>query len=110
MARVAEQAERYTDMFAFAKNLIENKKNSKGSLRDFTAEERNLISTSLKNVINSQRSFLKTINSIEKSNPKQMDSALEYYKKRLSKEMLQHCLNALELIRDDILLSIPDDD
>ena len=59
MARVAEQTERYDDMFDFMKEVAKAKDG------EFTTDERNLMSVSFKNLISSNRSALRTIAAIE---------------------------------------------
>ena len=62
LSRVAEQAERYKDQAHFTAELIRGKE-----YRDYTADERNTISTSFKNVLNHSRNLIKTIDTIEKN-------------------------------------------
>ena len=72
MVRVAEQAERFDDMFAFLKEVIGLKDS------DFSTEERNLLSVGFKNLIGANRTAIRTIAAIEQ-NPKytKYNSALE---------------------------------
>ena len=78
MARVCEQAQRYSDMLAFVKlALIE-----KGE--DVSTDERNLLSVACKNLINSKRTARRTVIAVE-TNPKYTDfmSSLQEYKERM---------------------------
>ena len=59
MARVAEQTERYDDMFEFMKDVAAHKDS------EFTSDERNLLSVSFKSLIGSNRSAIRTIAAIE---------------------------------------------
>ena len=60
LARVAEQAERFEDMVNFLKEAISLKDG-----KDFTSDERNLLSVGFKNLIGDQRATLRTISAIE---------------------------------------------
>ena len=51
MARLAEQAERYPDMFAYLSEVLKNRKDPP----HFTHDERNLISHTFKNLITPRR-------------------------------------------------------
>ena len=51
MVRLAEQAERYPDMFAYLSTVMKNRKNP----AHFTNDERNLISHTFKNLITPRR-------------------------------------------------------
>ena len=59
MVRVAEQAERFDDMFTFLKEVIAIKD------QDFTTEERNLLSVGFKNLIAANRTAIRTIGAVE---------------------------------------------
>jgi hypothetical protein len=82
MVRVAEQAERFDDMFGFLKEVIGLKDS------DFTTEERNLLSVGFKNLIGANRTAIRTIAAIEQ-NPKytKFNGALENYKKKIEGEL-----------------------
>ena len=58
MARVAEQAYKYEDMFVYVKDMI----NAKTS--DFTIEERNLMAVAFKNQVVADRKAIKTVQDI----------------------------------------------
>ena len=64
LARVAEQAERFEDMFVFLEEAVKIKSGG-----DFTIDERNLLSVGFKNLISSERGAIRTIGAIEQ-NPK----------------------------------------
>jgi 14-3-3 protein epsilon len=82
MVRVAEQAERFDDMFNFLKEVIGLKD------ADFTTEERNLLSVGFKNLIGANRTAIRTIAAIEQ-NPKysKYNSSLDAYKKKIEGEL-----------------------
>jgi 14-3-3 protein len=82
MVRVAEQAERFDDMFAFLREVIALKDS------DFSTEERNLLSVGFKNLIGANRTAIRTIAAIEQ-NPKytKYNTALEAYKKKIEGEL-----------------------
>lgn len=82
MVRVAEQAERFDDMYNFLKDVIASKDS------DFTTEERNLLSVGFKNLIGANRTAIRTIGAIEQ-NPKyqKFSGALETYKKKIEGEL-----------------------
>ena len=58
MAKVAEQGERYDDMFTFLKSLLKSK-------HHFSPEERNIISIAFKNLVTPKRTTWRTINAVE---------------------------------------------
>ena len=87
MARVAEQAERFDDMVDFLKDVIDAKD------KDFTTEERNLLSVGFKNLIGGKRTAIRTISAIEQ-NPKykKFEAPLKEKKKKIEKELFNQCL------------------
>ncbi len=58
MAKVAEQGERYEDMFEFLKPLLKSRSH-------FSPEERNIISVAFKNLVTPKRTTWRTINAVE---------------------------------------------
>jgi len=98
MVRVAEQAERFDDMFAFLKEVIALKD------QDFTTEERNLLSVGFKNLIGANRTAIRTIAAIEQ-NPKytKYNGALETYKKKIETELYEQCMSIVNLVKDKCL-------
>lgn len=63
MSRLAEQAERYDDMFDFLKEVIINREPC-----HFTQDERNLMSHAFKNLITPKRQTWRTLISQKKQN------------------------------------------
>jgi hypothetical protein len=98
MVRVAEQAERFDDMFGFLKDVIGLKDS------DFTTEERNLLSVGFKNLIGANRTAIRTIAAIEQ-NPKytKFNGALEGYKKKIEGELYDQCMSIVNLTKDKCL-------
>ena len=98
MVRVAEQAERFDDMFAFLREVIALKDS------DFSTEERNLLSVGFKNLIGANRTAIRTIAAIEQ-NPKytKYNTALEAYKKKIEGELYDQCMSIVNLVKDKCL-------
>jgi 14-3-3 protein epsilon len=98
MVRVAEQAERFEDMYNFLKDVVAQKDS------DFTTEERNLLSVGFKNLIGANRTAIRTIGAIEQ-NPKyqKFADALSKYKKRIEEELFAQCLSIVHLVKDKCL-------
>lgn len=93
LAKLAEQAERYEDMAASMKTVVE--KNN-----PLSSEERNLLSVAYKNVVGSKRSAWRIVSSIE-SKLRSADSEEENstmklelakeYRKKIEEELLNVC-------------------
>ena len=62
MARVAEQGDRFEDMFRFLKDGI-----VKRQPKHFTPDERNLLSVAFKNLVTTKRTTWRTILAVEQS-------------------------------------------
>ena len=106
LARVAEQAERFTDMVEFLKAAINLK-----SDEDFTIDERNLLSVGFKNLIGSQRGAIRTIGAIEQ-NPKytKFSDALQSYKKQIMEELYTKCILIVNIVKNKCMkLSVEDE-
>ena len=82
LARVAEQADRFDDMYKHLKKAVCLKK------EDLNSEERNLLSVGFKNLIGSRRTALRNISAIAQ-NPKyqHFSGALDEYKNRIQNEL-----------------------
>jgi 14-3-3 protein epsilon len=95
MVRVAEQAERFEDMYNFLKDVVANKDS------DFTTEERNLLSVGFKNLIGSNRTAIRTIGAIEQ-NPKyqKYSASLLAYRQKIEGELFTQCLSIVNLVKD----------
>jgi 14-3-3 protein epsilon len=98
MARVADQAERYSDMVDFLQEVIETKS------EDLNVEERNLLSVGFKNLISANRSAWRTVSAIE-----QNDKYAEYsgdckeYKGKIEKELEQQCKRVINIVKEKSL-------
>ena len=98
LARVAEQADRFEDMFKHLKNAVKAKKEDLGS------DERNLLSVGFKNLIGTRRTALRNISAIAQ-NPKytQHSEALENYRIQIQNALFKQCMDIANLIEDHIL-------
>jgi len=94
-AKIAEVAERYTDMCEFLHKLVEMKCTSKETL---TVDERNLLSVAYKNVVGTKRQSWRTLT---QGNFDQLDQdQLTDYRSIIEKELKAVCnevINLLEL-------------
>lgn len=98
MARVAEQAERFDDMVDFLKDVIDAKD------KDFTTEERNLLSVGFKNLIGGKRTAIRTISAIEQNAKyEKFKTAMENYKTKIENELYANCEEIIKLIRTEVL-------
>ena len=100
MARVSEQTERFNDMFDFMKPVIQEKG------VDISVDERNLLSTSFKNLVAQKRVAWRTIKAIEENDKyeKYMDS-ITAYRKKLENQLFRDCYMIVDLIQHNILIS-----
>jgi 14-3-3 protein epsilon len=98
LSRVAEQADRFEDMFKHLKGAIKLKND------DFSADERNLLSVGFKNLIGSRRTALRNISAIAQ-NPKyaHFQEALEKYRTKIQNELYQQCVDITGTIENNIL-------
>jgi 14-3-3 protein epsilon len=62
MARVAEQGDRYEDMFIFLKEAFQRRTSG-----HYTVDERNLMSVAFKNLVTPRRTTWRTILAVEQS-------------------------------------------
>ena len=63
MSRVAEQGDRFEDMFNFLKDSIHQRR----APLHFTSDERNLLSVAFKNLVTPKRTTWRTILAVEQS-------------------------------------------
>mmetsp|Transcript_7596 Transcript_7596/g.6724 ORF Transcript_7596/g.6724 Transcript_7596/m.6724 type:complete len:118 (+) Transcript_7596:23-376(+) len=98
LARVAEQADRFDDMFTHLRSAVQLKNEDLGS------EERNLLSVGFKNLIGSRRTALRNISAIAQ-NPKytQYGGALDGYRIKIQTELFKQCIDITSLIEDHIM-------
>lgn len=93
-ARLAEQAERYDDMAACMKNVIEHGK-------ELSSEERNLLSVAYKNVVGARRASWRVISNIEqkmKSSDNHKQSIAKDYRNKIEQELEDTCQDVLTLL------------
>lgn len=98
MARVADQAERYSDMVDFLQDVIETKS------EDLNVEERNLLSVGFKNLISANRSAWRTVSAIEQNDKYSEYSAdCKEYKAKIEKELEQQCKRVIKIVKEKSL-------
>jgi len=96
LARLAEAAERYSDMAVYMKDLVEMK--IQGTPQKLDVEQRNLFSVAYKNVIGAVRSSWRTVTSGQFT---EVDAeTLEAYKKAIEAKMQAICNEVLTLLED----------
>ena len=102
MARVAEQTERFQDMYDFMKPVVQEKG------IDISVDERNLLSTAFKNLVAQRRVAWRTIKAIELNDKynKYSDSIISY-RKKLETRLFRDCEAIIELIQLNILQKSP---
>lgn len=98
-AKIAEQAERYEDMAAAMKKVVEEMGD-----RELNHEERNLLSVAYKNVVGARRSAWRIISSLEQKLEKEKqenegkEQSSKDYREKIEKELKEMCNEVLELI------------
>lgn len=100
MARTAEAAERYEDMCAFMKALVETTHETNSSL---TVEERNLLSVAYKNVIGARRASFRTLNVTATETQDTESNMVVHYRKIVEKELDAVCKEVLKLLEDILI-------
>ena len=107
LARVSEQAKRFSNMIEFLQNAIENKRADD----EFSVEEWNLLSVGFKNIIGVRRSAIRTINAIEQ-NPKyeKFADALSIYKKKIEGELQEKCAMVIDMVKGSCLKRCSNDE
>ena len=98
MARVCEQAQRYSDMLNFVKLALVEKG------EDVSTDERNLLSVACKNLINSKRTARRTVIAVE-TNPKYADflPSLQEYKQSMESQIRDDCRMIVALVTENVL-------
>ena len=104
MARVAEQGDRFEDMFAFLRDgFIKSRRDG-----HFTPDERNLLSVAFKNLVTPRRTTWRTILAVEQSsqgggaNQSQINSILQY-KAVIEERLHKDCEEIVALINGTVL-------
>ncbi|KAL1923237.1 uncharacterized protein VTP21DRAFT_9613 [Calcarisporiella thermophila] len=100
LAKIAEQAERYSEMVTYMKEV------AKLGV-DLSVEERNLLSVAFKNVIGARRASWRIISSIEqreehKGNTSHVEM-IKDYRKRVEKELSDICNDILEVLDKNLI-------
>ena len=99
MARVAEQAQNYEDMFSFIKEMLSVKGDA-----DFTIEERNLLSTAFKNSIQGDRRSMRVIEAVGgNKNFEKYHSHIKLFKKKIEKNITNQCVQIIKICTNDCL-------
>jgi len=100
LARIAEASERYPDMCAFMKRLVEHKCKEQKTLE---VEERNLLSVAYKNVVGSKRQSWRTLNQmITTSDITYNKELVTFYKKKVEEELQTICKEVIRLLGPDM--------
>jgi len=105
-AKLSEQAERYDDMAACMKSVVENLP-KEGPESELSNEERNLLSVAYKNVVGARRSSWRVISSIEtKADSTERKQAMsKEYREKVEDELRQICQTVLDLLTDHLIPS-----
>ncbi|TNV81107.1 hypothetical protein FGO68_gene8502 [Halteria grandinella] len=102
MARVAEQGDRFEDMFSFLKDgVIKQRKDG-----HFTADERNLLSVAFKNLVSPKRTTWRTIIAVEHSTqggPSSQTQAIAQYKAVIEERLHKDCEEIVALVLNYVL-------
>lgn len=101
LARVAEAAERYTDMCQIMKQLVLKKVAASAELE---TEERNLLSVAYKNVVGSKRSSWRTLAGGQFADVDK--EAVDTYKKEVEAQLKAICLEVLNLLEKSLLPTV----
>ena len=84
---------RFDDMFLYIKDMVGRK------TKDFTLEERNLMSVAFKNMINADRKAIKLVTDISNFEKFQkFEGNLRQYKKKVDKVLAQKCQSICDLL------------
>jgi len=99
LAKLAESAERYDDMCKFMHKLVKDKSGMKDGENTLAVEERNLLSVAYKNVVGSKRSSWRTLSGGSFTD---IDATLvNDYKKDIEKELVEICIQVIDLLKKD---------
>jgi len=102
MAKLAEQAERYSEMVEYMKTVARLNV-------ELTVEERNLLSVAYKNVVGARRASWRIITSIEQKEDSKGNSThlarIKEYRGRVEKELNDICNDILRLLDEHLIKS-----
>ncbi|CAL5365250.1 unnamed protein product [Camellia sinensis] len=101
MAKLAQQANRYTDTVNFMENLIIS---STSSGSELTIEERNLLSTATKKVMDSLRAAQRALSSTEQNHNNHV-ALVTAYKSKNESELSHICNTVLNLLEKHLIPS-----
>lgn len=103
MAKISEQAERFTEM-------LEHMKAVSIMPEELSLEERNLLSVASKNVIGARRSSWRVLVSIEQRGESENINLVKEYKAKIEKELADICADILGIIDDHLIPGSNDDE
>lgn len=95
MARLAEQAERYDDMFDFLRPVLMTREH-------FTPEERSMLSVAFKNLVTPRRTTWRTINHNFDGNQQGIDIIMKY-KSVIEERLHKNCLAIIEVLQNYVI-------
>ena len=97
-ARVAEQAENFGDMVKWCTDIIELKAKMQ---KDFTVEERNLISVGFKNHVGHLQTAVRVVRQIGKSAKyKKYGEKMPFFFLELKKKLRDRCIDQALILKD----------
>ena len=96
MARLAEQAERYEDVFQFLVPVLAKRDH-------FTPEERQMLSVAFKNLVTPRRTTWRTIVAIEQSQGMVKSEAIEKYKAVIEARLHKNCQDIIDCLSAHVI-------
>ena len=96
MARLAEQAERFEDMFTFLQPVLLKRDH-------FTPEERQMLSVAFKNLVTPRRTTWRTIVAIEQSKQNQNNDATNAYKAIIEERLHKNCRDIIDVLTTQVI-------
>lgn len=106
MARVAEQAERYSEMVEYIKKVATT---PKGDDKKYTlsVEERNLLSVAYKNVVGSRRASWRVLSSLEQKEEYKKNTELaqqiKAFRGKVEEELTSTCNDILNILNEKLI-------
>eukprot|EP00470_Lotharella_oceanica_P000806 CAMPEP_0170166808 /NCGR_PEP_ID=MMETSP0040_2-20121228/388_1 /TAXON_ID=641309 /ORGANISM="Lotharella oceanica, Strain CCMP622" /LENGTH=260 /DNA_ID=CAMNT_0010404629 /DNA_START=31 /DNA_END=813 /DNA_ORIENTATION=+ len=99
MAKASENAERYSDMCSFMRDLVDAKVKAG---EDLTVEERNLLSVAYKNAVGARRASWRTLSLDEYKR----NVLIDEYKEKVSGEMKSICSEVLDVLEKTLVPNV----
>ena len=96
MARLAEQGERFEDMFEFLHPVLLKRDH-------FTPEERQMLSVAFKNLVTPRRTTWRTIIAIEQSKQSQNNDATTQYKAIIEERLHKNCRDIIDVLTAHVI-------